>query len=99
MFEVIEIGVPEKRGFFRRKRIPVKMRATTAMHCEMLGRTFQGHGKCTIQTYHVDFNEGDVITLRFPKTEVVSVGDRRSIESLSGQGYLKNYFRMVSTTH
>ena len=40
MFEVIEIGAAKKTWLFRIKRVPVKMKATTAMSCELLGRTF-----------------------------------------------------------
>jgi hypothetical protein len=97
MFEVIEIGAAKKKWLFGIKRVPVKMKATTAMSCELLGRTFQGHGNYTTQRYRADFSEGDVITVRVPSSDMIAVGDRRSAESLAGQGLLKSYFRLVGT--
>jgi hypothetical protein len=66
MFEVIEIGAAKKTWLFGIKRVPVKMKATTAMSCELLDRTFQGHGRYTTQRYRDDFSKGDVITVRVP---------------------------------
>jgi hypothetical protein len=70
MFEVIEIGAPERKRFFGKERVPVKMKATTAMFCELLGRTFQGYGKYTTQTYRADFSEGDVITIHISSSDM-----------------------------
>jgi len=97
MFEVIEIGRPQRKWRFGRKRVSVKLKATTAMSCELLDRTFEGHGHYTTQTYRADFSEGEVITIVFSRTEIVTVGDQRSIESLAGQGYLKPFLRMIRT--
>ena len=98
MFEVIEIGAPKRKWRFGTEHVSVKMKATTAMFCELLGRTFQGYGKYTVQTYRADFSEGDVITVLFRSSDMIAVGDRRSVESLAGQGYLKPYFRLVRTS-
>src|SRR5438105_4331854 len=97
MFEVIEIGAPKRRWFLGTKRVPVKLKAITAMSCEMLGRTFQGYRNFSTQRYRADFSEGDVITVRVPSSDMIAVGDRRSAESLAGQGCLKSYFRLVGT--
>jgi hypothetical protein len=100
MFEVIAIGTLRKKKlwFFGASGVNVRLRATTAMSCETLGRTFQGHGRYTTQTYRVDFSEGDIITLFFHPTDAIPVGSKRSIKSLMGQGYLRNYYRLVATT-
>jgi hypothetical protein len=99
MFEVIEIGAAKKRWLFGIKRVPVKMKATTAMSCELLNRTFEGHGNYSTQRYRADFSEGDVITVRVPASDImIAVGDRQSAESLAGQGLLKSYFRLVGTS-
>jgi hypothetical protein len=98
MFEIIEIGAAKRRWLFGAKRVPIKLKATTGMSCEMLDRSFEGHGHFTTQTYRADFSEGDVITVRIPISDMISVGDRRSADSLAGQGCLKRYFRLVGTS-
>jgi hypothetical protein len=98
VFEVIEIGPPTKKRLFRKAVwLPVKMRATTPMTCEVLRRTFEGHGNYSTQTYRANFGEGEVVTVHLHASDIVAVGDMRSIESLTAQGYLRNYMRLVGT--
>ena len=97
VFEVIEVLPPTQKTFFRRKYwVPVKVRATAPMTCRTLARTFEGHGLYSIQTYQADFAEGQVVTLFFHPSDLVAVGDRRSLESMVGQGYVARYLRLVA---
>jgi hypothetical protein len=100
MFEVIAIGSPltKRRWLFKKVTyFPVKMRATTAMTCQVLARSFQGHGNYTTQTYQIDISEGEVITIS-STADMLEVGDKRSLETLVGQGYLGGYRRLVATS-
>jgi hypothetical protein len=101
MFEVVETGpVVETKRWFRsptRSR-PVKLKAVSSTFVEKLGRTFEGYGNYSTQTYRATFTEGEVITIRFPESKLVAVGDRMSVEALAGQGYLNSYFRLSATT-
>lgn len=98
MFEVVEIGpIAETKRWFRfplRSR-PVKLKAIAAAYCEKLERTFEGHGKYTTQKYRAEFGEGEVLTIWFSNSKLLAVGDRLSVQSLAGDGYLHRYFRMV----
>ena len=100
MFEVVEIGpVVETKRWFRsptRSR-PVKLKAVNSACVEKLGRTFQGYGNYSIQTYRADFTEGDAITIWLSLSKMVAIGDRMSAEALAGQGYLNGYFLLVGT--
>ena len=66
------------------------------MTCRSLGRTFEGHGIYSIQTYQADFAEGQVVTLFVHPSDLVAVGDRRSLESMVGQGYVARFLRLVA---
>jgi hypothetical protein len=98
MFEVMDVLPSTKKGWLKPRRIPVKLKATKAMSCEYLTRTFQGHGTYTTQTFRADFAAGEVIFLVFSPRDRVVVGDMLGIEALSALGYLRDYFRMVATT-
>ena len=98
MFEVVEIGptVETKRWFRSPSRSrPVKLKAVTMGSCEKLGRTFEGYGKYTTQKYRAEFSEGEVLTLWFSDSKLLAIGDRVSVQSLAGDGYLNRYFRLV----
>lgn len=100
MFEVVEIGptVETKRWFRSPTRSrPVKLKAVATASCEKLGRTFEGYGKYTTQKYRAEFSEGEVITLWFSDSKLVALGDRMSVQTLAGQGYLNHCFRLVET--
>jgi hypothetical protein len=49
MFEVIEIGAPERKRFFRKERVPVKMKATTAMFASCLAGRFRDTGSISLK--------------------------------------------------
>ena len=100
MFEVVEIGpMAETKRWFRsptRSR-PVKLKVVSTTFVEKLGRTFEGYGNYSTQTYRADFTEGEVITIWFSGSKLMAVGDRMSVETLAGQGYLSSYFRLSGT--
>lgn len=101
MFEVIEIApAPGRTGFFRRqaRHRQVKLRAKAAMSCQKLGRTFEGHGNYSVQTYQGDFSSGETISVALDINALLAVGDLLSIESLLATGSLDDYLRMVATT-
>lgn len=97
MFEVVEIGSPERKRFFKRQNRPVKIRALKSTCCEQLKRTFEGYGNYSVQTYRADFFEGEVLTILAPVSEMISLGDQLSVESLVAQGQLSTRFRLVAT--
>jgi hypothetical protein len=97
VFEVIEVLPPTRKTWLRRKySVPVKVRAMASMTCQTLVRTFEGHGHYSVQTYQVDFAEGEVVTLFFRPSDSVAVGDRRSLYTLLGQGYVAPFFRLIA---
>lgn len=73
----------------------IKLRALTNTFCEMLTREFEGYGNYSNHTWRADFDEGTVVVIRIPATELIAVGDRLSTETLSSQGRLGPYFRRV----
>jgi len=103
MFEVVQIyhDVSVKGGIFSRWKksttTVVVLRAIAGMSTQYIDRTFQGHGHYSAQTYQVDIAEGDRISLQMPGT-VLRQGDRRALETLVANGYLREYGRMVATT-
>ena len=99
MFEVIRTGPPFSTGalWWRKTQRPVTLRATEDMSCEYLVRTFQGHGNYTTQTYRVDVAKGDAFTFAMEKT-ALRVGDFRALETIVGEGFLREYARLVATT-
>jgi hypothetical protein len=97
MFEVVNVVPDVRRGLLRRKYKVVVMVAKKAMSCQYLSRTFQGHGHYSTQTYQVDIAEGDRFSLAMRST-ALRVGDQRSLETVVGEGYLREYGRMVATT-
>ena len=104
MFEISNVypDVPAQgRGYFRstskQNALIVVMRATTAMTAQYMCCTFQGHGRYSVQTYQVDIAEGDRFSYRMPGT-ALRQGDRRLLETLLGEGYLREYARLVATS-
>lgn len=100
MFEVVEIDpTVETKRWFRSPSTsrPVKLKAVTSACCEKLDRTFEGYGKYTTQKYRAEFSEGEVLTIWFSNSKLLAVGDRISVQSLAGDGYLSRYFRLVET--
>lgn len=100
LFEVVEIGPFEKKRFLRRQSSyrPIKLRCVQSARCEKLGRTFEGHGHYSAQTYRAEFSEGEVISIWVSGLPLLAVGDRLGLESLAAQGWLDDYFRLVATT-
>jgi hypothetical protein len=99
MFEVIEIGGTTKKSWFSRVQyLQVKLKALDNLSCEKLGRNFEGYQHYSTQTYRAGFSKDSVITVFLPVREMVTVGDKLSVESLAGQGYLDRFFRLVGTT-
>lgn len=100
MFEVVEIGqIPNRAGLFRQQARyrQVKLIARAAMSCQKLGRTFEGHGNYSIQTYQGDFAEGETISVPIEISTLLAIGDMLSIQSLVATGSLDDYLRLVAT--
>jgi hypothetical protein len=100
VFEVIEIGpiTETKRWFRSSSRIrPAKLKVVSTTFVEKLDRTFEGHSRYSTQTYRADFTEGEVITIWFSESKMLAIGDLMSAETLAGQGYLSDYFRLFGT--
>jgi hypothetical protein len=83
MFEVVEIGPLEKKRLLRRQRRQIKLRCLSTTFCEKLGRSFEGHGRYTTQTYRADFSEGETVIFVMTGTPLWAVGDQLGIESLA----------------
>ena len=99
MFEIIEIGRLSRRRFFRRPQQlrQVKLKAVKDTFCEKLGKHYEGRGRYSVRTYRADFSEGTVITVWFASTDLIALGDKVSVETLAGQGYLNQFFRMTDS--
>jgi hypothetical protein len=98
LFEIVEIGPLTKPHWWTKRRFrAVKAKAITACFCEKLGRTFQGYQVFSTQTYRADFPKDAVVTIWFAESEMITAGDKLSVEALAGSGHLERYFRMVAT--
>ncbi|MBW6400444.1 hypothetical protein KPL78_21470 [Roseomonas sp. HJA6] len=67
------------------------------MSFEHMGKTLDGHGNYSAQTYQPDIAQGDIFTLAMEKT-ALTVGDKRNLETLVAEGWLREYGRLVATT-
>jgi hypothetical protein len=102
MFEVVELAaIPGRTGFFSRqaRHRPVKLVAKAKMSCQKLGRSFEGHGQYSVQTYQGDFSEGETISILVDISTLIAVGDLLSMESLLATGSLDGYLRLVATSN
>jgi hypothetical protein len=95
MFEVVEIGALSRKRWFRAQHQAVKIKAVSSSSCEKLVRSFEGHGKYTVQKHRAEFTEGEVLTVWLSGTSMLSIGDRMSVQTLAAQGCLGHCFRIV----
>src|SRR5215467_2707833 len=65
-FEVTDIGPPYRKGFFRKKFVPVTMKATTAITYKKHGPARHKYGSFRSEIYCAEFSQGDVITIDVP---------------------------------
>ena len=96
MFEVMEIGPLTRKRWFKSRLRVVKLKTVASAQCEKISRSFEGHGNYSTQLYRAEFTEGEVITVGLPASQMLSIGDRMSLQSIAALGAIEHCFRMVA---